>query len=217
MIEVTSQTISRWETGVSTPRLAAGKRILELWKASFTTSQEEEDFDLEDYAAVVRLEDNGRRANIRMVRTIVANVPMSEYLWQLFSEGKVGNVSVSPGRVIYTFRHAGNMYQIHDLGRRLEKGESLRTSIEWETLDSFQSNHEWVAFRVDARTKHFKIRICFPRARPPRSSSITGQLRGLPITVESPIVTEAKRRGCDLLWEVKDPELGALYTITWGW
>jgi transcriptional regulator with XRE-family HTH domain len=214
---VTVTTVSRWERGQVIPRPVYQEKILKLWEES--TRPRGFPYYYRDHTVILELEASGQRAIVRAQKTIVVTAPiLREFPWELFCDGEVGNVRVSPGHISREFKEAAKVYKVQDFEKELRAGQVLTISLEWEALDSFLSEHEWNAIEIIVPTEHCKMIVRFPKERPPKEYSITGLLLGQRLQIQNPVEKiETKEGIVELHWEIDNPEFNATYTLSWVW
>ena len=123
----------------------------------------------------------------------------------------------TPGIIVDRYRPGQKTFLLISLREAKRRGEVDEFHIEWELLDSFVRNEELWETEIRHRTKQIKIRIIFPKSRPPKAISVVEQLRRR----RRQLGPESIHRLPDGLWSVSwksnRPRLNERYQLHWEW
>lgn len=216
-LEVSGQTVYRWEAGRTVPSLKVRNSIIQMLTTEGRQGQGPFDFHLLLKSAVVEISSDSRTASIIQHRTLVANVEVGQYLWEFYSEGPLKVLEATPGSIAGEYHRGLKTYTIHDLGRKLTPGESVDVALKMEAEDTFPSDTEWHGLEVSEPIDLLSMRVRFsPRRRP---TAFTADIldAGRSIDATASVVEAEVNDWYELGWDAKDPALFSSYTLRWKW
>ena len=87
------------------------------------------------------------------------------------------NYRCSPGIVVDRYRPGQKTFLLISLREPKRRGDVDEFNIEWEIKDGFIRSEELWETEIRHRTKQIRVRIIFPKSRPPQDASMVEQLR----------------------------------------
>ncbi len=116
------------------------------------------------------------------------------------------------------YRPGQKTFLLISLREPKRRGEVDEFNIEWEIQDGFVRTEELWETEIRHRTKQMKIRIIFPKSRPPQASLNSGTIY---VVENRQLGPESIRRLPDgrwlVSWESNRPRLNERYQIHWEW
>jgi len=216
-LKVSPQTAWRWEHGKNKPRLSTQSRIMNMWAEATRLTQQSSDCRCLSYVSTYEIEADGRKATMRLTKTIVANTPMKSFLWAVAGEGSSESISVTPGSISNTFRDAGKTYWIQDFGMKLQVGQTLYIMFSCILRDSFVAAREFVAVEITVPTEQLGLVARLPKKRPPKTTFAVGVVSGEKLDLSKQIQRRDVKDWCNLSLQVDAPALRSTYTLGWTW
>ena len=129
---------------------------------------------LEYESTLELLDDEGKKATFRkreLVRYLQDNI--IAYQDQGWGDGEILlNYRCSPGVPVDRYRFGYKTYILLSLRDVKNRGDLDEFNMEWRIRRGFLRRTEQWETEVRHRTKHIKIRVIFPKSRPPRFASI---------------------------------------------
>jgi hypothetical protein len=89
--------------------------------------------------------------------------------------------------------------------------------IEWELRDSFVRNEELWETEIRHRTKQIRIRIIFPKSRPPRRAWLEELIHRRNRQLGPDAFKQLSDGRWSLSWQSKRPKLNERYQLHWEW
>jgi hypothetical protein len=197
--------------------------LAEIWKLLRQLWQglaDEGLYEVLEYDSVLELMDNhGKKARFQKrerVRYRQNNIiAYQDHAW---GDGEILiDYRCTPGIVVDQYRPGQKTFLLISLRGAKRRGEIDEFHIEWEQRDGFVRNEELWETEIRHRTKQIRIRIIFPKIRPPRSLWIVEQLRRR----KRQLGPQAIRRLPDgrwlASWRCERPRLNERYQLHWEW
>ncbi len=173
-----------------------------------------------DYEATLELHDpQGKRASFKKrlhVRYLQDNI--IAFQDQAWGDGKIlRNYRTSRGQAVDQYKSGYKTYILLSLREIRNRGDVDEFRISWDIREGFLKPDGFWAASVSHRMRHLKIKIIFPKDRPPLRAMLEENQRRR----TRMLGLEHQKRLADgrvqLTWEMDKPKLYELYVLRWDW
>lgn len=165
------------------------------------------------------LDRDGKRAivNTRQnVRYLQDNV--IAFQAQGWGDGKIFvNFKCSPGVVADKYSIGRKQIALISLREVKEKGETDEFNLQWEHIDGFKKKVEYWGSEISHRTKKLKLRVNFPKSRPPTKVFILENTRNKTNLIAQEAIRKLPDGRHSIVWEVENPRMYEQYVLKWEW
>jgi hypothetical protein len=177
-------------------------------------------YEVLEYESTLELKDTkGKNALFRKrqkVRYLQDNI--IAYQDQAWGDGKILlNYRCSPGVSVDRHRPGRKTYILISLREVKHRGEEDEFNIEWGIQNGFLRTKELWETEISHPTRHLKVRVIFPKDRPPKRMYIVEGSR----QKSHPIGSEKQRQlpngRWQVVWEKENPHLNERYILKWSW
>ena len=195
----------------------------ELWKFGRKVMRglsNEGMYEVLEYESTLELKDKrGEKAKVKKrekVRYLQDHI--IAYQDQAWGDGEILiNYRCTPGTRVDRYRSGYKTHILISLREVKNKGDIDDFNIEWGIRKGFLVPTGFWATEISHRTKHIKVRVIFPKTRPPMRVSILEKNRN-----RSRVLSEnAKVRLPDgrwsVTWERSQPRMYEHYILNWKW
>ena len=177
-------------------------------------------YEVLEYDSVLELKDKrGKRARFQKrekVRYRQNNI--IAYQDNAWGDGEILiDYRCSPGVVVDRYRPGQKTFLLISLREPKRRGEVDEFNIEWEMKDGFVRNEELWETEILHRTRLVRVRIIFPKSRPPKRVSIVEQLRRRKRQLGPELIRRLPDGRWSVSWESARPRLNERYQIHWEW
>ncbi|WP_194483308.1 hypothetical protein [Bradyrhizobium sp. CCBAU 21365] len=148
---------------------------------------------------------------------VVGSEPLSSYFEGVTTSGDARNFATEMGVILETKTEHGFHVSEIDLGALLPAGTHFHNEYRAELYDSFTSEEEHWTQEIALPTKHFTLRVHFPKKRPPillRCKRLVGLAE---YQMKTSVRTATLFGRPSVMWEIKEPQLGEIYKLEWRW
>jgi len=177
-------------------------------------------YEVLEYESTLELMDcKGKQAIFRKrekVRYLQDNI--IAYQDQAWGDGEILlNYRCLPGTPVDLYQPGRKTYILVSLREVKNQGDIDEFNIEWGIADGFVREDEIWETEVRHRTRQLKIRVIFPKERPPLRVSLVEGTRPRIFSLDE----RDKTRLADGRWLIslvnENPKLHEIYTIRWEW
>jgi hypothetical protein len=197
--------------------------LAEVWKVGFKLwngMAHEGMYEVLEHAVTLELQDkNGRRALVRKrqrVRYLQNNI--IAYQDQAWGDGEIlVNYRCSPGKVVDLYRPGQKTFLLISLRETKHRGDVDEFNIRWRMRNGFLRETELWGTEVNHKTKQLRIRVIFPRSRPPRRVWVIESLRRRKRRLGEKSQTRLRDGRWLVVWETQKPRLNEQYQLQWEW
>ena len=197
--------------------------VYDLWKVGHKAIRGfavEGMYEVLEYESTLELKDSkGKQALFRKrekVRYLQDNI--IAYQDQAWGDGEILlNYRCTPGTPVDIYQPGRKTYVLVSLREVKNQGDIDEFNIEWGLANSFMRSKEIWETEVRHRTRQLKIRVIFPKERPPLRVSLVEGTRPRIFSLDE----RDKTRLADGRWLIslvnENPKLHEIYTIRWEW
>ncbi len=174
---------------------------------------------LEHESSLELLDDEGMRAHFRKrqkVRYLQDNI--IAYQDQAWGDGKILlGYRCTPG-VAVDFHRPGNktiiLIALHEVKN---SGDIDDFDIDWKIRNGFLRSQELWETTISHVTRHLKIHVIFPKARPPQRACLVEDTRRRTIVLGDDYQRHLPDGRWQVSWETDHPRLNERYLLEWEW
>ena len=186
----------------------------------WTHGRQEGMYEILDYDTTLELLDpKGERAVFykrQRVKFLQDNIlAFQDYSW---GEGNIfAAYRCSPGVVVDRYQEGDRWNIVISLRASKSRGDIEEFSIERRVKGGFTQAVEWRQVEIRHRTRHLRLAVVFPKARPCRQAQLIQRSRHrvLPLGPEHlHALPDGRQR---LAWETKNIQPLEIYTVKWWW
>ena len=127
------------------------------------------------------------------------------------------NYQCSPGVVVDQYRPGHKTYTLISLRGRKQRGDEDEFRIQWELRQAFTRTQEQWETEINHRTRQVRVRIVFPKDRPPIRAWQEGALRHRTQLLDDSLLAQLPDGRWQIAWDVDRPRLHERYVIRWEW
>jgi len=206
-------------TGLALPWLKNIQDLLNGWNW-FQANHRRGMYEVLDYEATLELKDKrGKTALVRKyqkVRYLQNNI--TAFQDQAWGDGKILiNYKCAPGFPVDTYRSGFKNHILISLREVKNRGDIDEFHIEWVIKQGFLRPTGFWANEISNHTDQIKIRVIFPKARPPLRASILEKNRQRTISLGKESLQSLPDGKWQLYWEWHKPKLYEQYILNWEW
>lgn len=177
-------------------------------------------YDVLEYESTLELLDRfGKRALFRKrekVRYRQNNI--MAYQDQGWADGEsLINYRCTPGVVVDRYRPGQKTYILISLRESKRRGDLDEFHIEWNLHSAFLRAQEQWETEVNHRTRHLRIYLVFPKARPPIRIWVGEYLRKRMRLLEDSALRQLPNGCWQVEWHTDRPRLHERYILKWEW
>ena len=177
-------------------------------------------YEFLEYESTLELLDiNGKRARFRKrekIRYRQNNV--MAYPHQGWADGdSLLNSRCTPGVVVDRYRTGQKTYVLISLRESKQRGEIDEFHIEWNLRGAFLRAQEQWETEVNHRTQHLRIRLVFPKTRPPIRIWVGEYLRRRMRLLGDSALRQLPNGRWQVEWQTNRPRLNERYVLKWEW
>ena len=177
-------------------------------------------YEVLEYESTLELKDlKGKQAFFRKrekVRYLQENI--IAYQDQAWGDGRVlQNYRCTPGTPVDIYRPGKTTYILVSLREVKNLGNIDEFNIEWGIANGFVRPDEIWETEVRHRTKILKMRIIFPKGRPPLGVSLIENLRRRTSALDNKNITRLPDGRWQVQWQTNKPKLHESYILKWKW
>ena len=177
-------------------------------------------YEVLEYESTLELKDlKGKQAFFRKrekVRYLQENI--IAYQDQAWGDGRIlQNYRCTPGTPVDIYRPGKITYILVSLREVKNLGNIDEFNIEWGIVNGFVRANEIWETEVRHRTKILKMRIIFPKGRPPLGVSLIENLRRRTSTLDNKSITRLPDGRWQVQWQTNKPKLHESYILKWKW
>jgi len=177
-------------------------------------------YEVLDYEATLELKDKrGKRACVRKyekVRYLQNNIVTFQD--QAWGDGKILiNYRCTPGFPVDTYRSGYKNYILISLREVKNRGDVDEFHIDWDIHQGFLRPTGFWASEISHYTDRIKMRVIFPKARPPLHATILEKNRQRTLTLNKDSFLHLPDGKWEVVWERNRPRLYEQYILSWEW
>jgi hypothetical protein len=177
-------------------------------------------YEVLEYESTLELKDlKGKQAFFRKrekVRYLQENI--IAYQDQAWGDGRIlQNYRCTPGTPVDIYRPGKITYILVSLREVKNLGNIDEFNIEWGIVNGFVRANEIWETEVRHRTKIMKMRIIFPKGRPPLGVSLIENLRRRTSALDNKNITRLPDGRWQVQWQTNKPKLHESYILKWKW
>jgi len=177
-------------------------------------------YEVLDYEATLELKDKrGKRACVRKyekVRYLQNNIVAFQD--QAWGDGKVLiNYRCTPGFPVDTYRSGYKNYILISLREVKNRGDVDEFHIDWEIHQGFLRPTGFWASEISHYTDKIKMRVIFPKTRPPLHATILEKNHQRTLTLSKDSFLHLPDGKWEVTWERIRPRLYEQYILSWEW
>ncbi|HWQ89228.1 MAG TPA: hypothetical protein VN374_04580 [Desulfitobacteriaceae bacterium] len=173
-----------------------------------------------DYEAALELRDkHGYRAFVSKYEKVqYLQDDVIAFQDQAWGDGKIlKKYNCTPGLPVDTYRSGFKNHILVSLRGARKTGDIDEFHISWEIRDGFLRHVGYWATEICHYTEKIKMRVIFPKGRPPQSASVIqkNQRKATPLGSSSFVTLPGGRQ--EIVWEKVQPKLFEQYILQWKW
>jgi len=177
-------------------------------------------YEVLEYESTLELKDlKGKQAFFRKrekVRYLQENI--IAYQDQAWGDGRIlQNYRCTPGTPVDIYRPGSKTNILISLREVKNLGNIDEFNIEWGIINGFVRANETWETEVRHRTKILKMRIIFPKGRPPLRVSLIENLLRRTSTLDQKNITRLPDGRWQVKWQTNKPKLHESYILNWKW
>ena len=186
----------------------------------WTHGRQEGMYEILDYDTTLELLDpQGERAIFykrQRVKFLQDNIlAFQDYIW---GEGDIfAAYRCLPGVVVDRYQEGDRWNVLISLHASKSRGDIEEFTIERRVKGGFTQAEEWRQVEIRHRTRHLRLAVVFPKARPCQQAQLIQRSRHrvLPLGPEHlHALPDGRQR---LAWETKNIQPLEIYTVKWRW
>ena len=197
--------------------------VYDLWKVGHKAIRGfavEGMYEVLEYESTLELKDSkGKQALFRKrekVRYLQENIVA--YQDQAWGDGRIlQNYRCTPGTPVDIYRPGKTTYILVSLREVKNLGNIDEFNIEWGIVNGFVRANEIWETEVRHRTKILRMRIIFPKGRPPLGVSLIENLRRRTSALDNKNITRLPDGRWQVQWQTNKPKLHESYILKWKW
>jgi len=177
-------------------------------------------YEVLDYESTLEIHDpKGMRATfgkIKTVRYLQDNIiAFQDYAW---GDGDIlHNYRTNKGKPVDRYRSGFKTYILLSLREVRNRGDMDEFTIQWNIRRGFLTKDGYWATDVSQPTEHLKVRVIFPKSRPPHHLSIEESNRKRMRVLGRDAQKQLPDGRWLVTWEMSNPKLYELYVLRWIW
>lgn len=177
-------------------------------------------YEVLDYESTLELhEKSGKRATFKKCKKVRylqnENIAYQDYGWgdgEYFLDYKA-----KPGVPVDRYKAGYKTYILLSLREVKNRGDVDEFHIQWKIKNGFLKTDGYWETDVSSRTKNMKVRIIFPKSRPPhRVRLVENNIRRTSL-LERNAIRQLSDGKWQVTWETSKPRLYEHYIIRWDW
>ena len=197
--------------------------LAEIWKLLRQLWQglaDEGIYEVLEYESTLELLDNkGQSARFQKrerVRYRQNNIiAYQDHAW---GDGKILiDYRCTPGIVVDQYRPGQKTFLLISLREPKRRGVIDEFNIEWRIRNGFVRTEELWETEIRHRTRQIRIRIIFPKSRPPRRAWLEELIRRRKRQLGPDAFKQLSDGRWSLSWQSKRPKLNERYLLHWEW
>ena len=207
------------KTGLGLPWL---KKLQDLWNgwSWFQENFRKGMYEVLNYEAILELKDkSGRRAIVRKyekIRYLQNNI--IAYQDQAWGDGKILiNYRCTPGFPVDKYRSGFKNYVLISLREVKNRGDVDDFHINWDINRGFLKHKGFWASEINHFTDKLKMRVIFPKTRPPLHAIVLEKNRQWTLTLNKDAFLHLPDGKWEVTWEQDRPRLYEQYILSWEW
>lgn len=177
-------------------------------------------YEVLEYESTLELHDKaGKRATFKKRKKVryLQNdiIAYQDYGW---ADGNhFVDYKAKPGLPVDRYKAGYKTYILLSLREVKNRGDVDEFYIQWKIKDGFLKPDGFWETDVSSRTKHMKVRVIFPKSRPPQSVRLVeNNIRRTKI-LGSDSIRQMSDGRWQVTWEKSKPRLYEHYIIRWDW
>jgi hypothetical protein len=207
-------------TALGLPWFEIVVEVLKIGRKMLRGLSNEGIYEVLDYETTLELHDRkGNRATLKKsekVRYLQDHI--IAYQDQAWGDGKILiNYRCTPGKSVDRYRSGYKTHILISLREMKNKGDIDDFNIEWGIRKGFLMPTGFWATEINHRTKRIKVRVIFPKSRPPFRVSILEKNRQSTQSLRKNAKVQLPDGRWQVTWERKQPRLYEQYILNWKW
>lgn len=173
-----------------------------------------------DYEAALELRDkHGHKAFVSKYEKVqYLQDDVIAFQDQAWGDGKVlKNYCCKPGKSVDTYRSGFKNHVLVSLRGARKTGDIDDFHISWEIRNGFLRQIGYWATEVSHYTEKIKMRVIFPKERPPLSASLFEKNQQKTTILSNTLFTKLPGGRQEVTWEKIKPKLFEQYILQWKW
>jgi hypothetical protein len=177
-------------------------------------------YEVLDYQSTLELHDpGGKKATFtkrKKVRYLQDNiVAYQDHAW---GDGEILlDYRSNPGVAVDRYRCGHKTLVLLSLREMKSRGDEDEFRIRWNIRNGFLAANGFWATDVTNRTRRLKVRVIFPRSRPPRRLTLVEANRKRTHILGRDAIRSRPDGRWGISWEKKKPMLFEDYVLNWEW
>ena len=140
------------------------------------------------------------------------------YQDQAWGDGEIlMDYRCTPGSVVDQYRPGQKTLLLISLRESKRRGDEDEFNIEWGIRDGFLRSRELWATEIRHRTKEMRVRVIFPKSRPPKRVWLDENIRRKRHDFDKGGMRELPDGRWQVTWEINKPRLNERYRLHWSW
>jgi hypothetical protein len=137
---------------------------------------------------------------------------------QVWGAGELfADYEVQPGVVADRFRLGARHITLISLRQVKNRGDRLRLHIRRQIRKGWTEPEEWLQIAVDHQTRVLRVRLIFPKARPPQRAYLIEETTGAERELERRGWQVDRQGRTQIVWQKSKPPWGETYLLRWEW
>lgn len=205
---------------VNIPWESLADQIQGIFKSIPCKQRSEGIYEVEDLETTLELWDaKGTRATIhkrKRVRFLQDNIiAFQDYAW---GDGEILlNYRSSKGIPVDCYRSGYKTYILLSLREVKNRGDIEEFNIQWNIRKGFLTKDGYWSTDISQRTEHARMKIIFPKSRPPQRVSLEENIRRRTLSLGREAQAELPDGRRQITWEADHPRMGEIYVLRWIW
>lgn len=177
-------------------------------------------YEVLNYEAILELKDKkGKKALVNKLETIRYlqdnTIAFQDQAW---GDGKILlNYQCSPGVAVDTYRSGFKYHILISLRQVKNRGDLDKFLISWEIYQGFLKPTGFWATEVSHPTEKIKMRVIFPKSRPPSEAAILKKNSQQTTSLGREHFLARPDGKPEIVWECSAPVLYEQYILKWKW